>query len=184
MIESKNELNYFLQEDLKQFLLEGSIPGMKDFILQNERWYIYHLKRQLRYVEYYSTRKDILGVVLYFVHFFIYKRLCWKTKCIINPNTIGPGLTLWHLGSFTYVRKGSVIGNNFTMVGGVVLGQKKGDGKERIVIGDNCYCGINVTIIGNVTVGDNVKIGAHALVDKDIPSNCIAVGVPAKAKKI
>lgn len=50
----------------------------------------------------------------------------------------------------------------------------------RVVVGDNVSIGTGAKIIGNIKIGDNVKIGANAVVVKDIPSNCTAVGVPAK----
>ncbi|HEY9610735.1 hypothetical protein [Allocoleopsis sp.] len=49
-----------------------------------------------------------------------------------------------------------------------------------IQIGNRVWCGINVTILAGVSIGDDVVIGAGSLVCKDIPSNSIAVGVPAK----
>lgn len=50
----------------------------------------------------------------------------------------------------------------------------------KIKIGNNVWLGENVTILKNVTIGDNVIIGIGSIVTKDIPSNSIAVGVPAK----
>jgi acetyltransferase-like isoleucine patch superfamily enzyme len=52
-----------------------------------------------------------------------------------------------------------------------------------IHIGNRVWCGINVTILAGVTIGDDVVIGAGSVVCKDIPSNSIAVGVPAKVIK-
>lgn len=55
--------------------------------------------------------------------------------------------------------------------------------KEKIGdirIGDNVFIGTNVTILYDVTIGSNVVIGAGSLVNKDIPSNSIVGGVPAK----
>lgn len=49
----------------------------------------------------------------------------------------------------------------------------------EINIGSRVWCGINVTIIAGVTIGDDVVIGAGSVVVKDIPSRCIAAGVPA-----
>ncbi len=49
-----------------------------------------------------------------------------------------------------------------------------------IVLGDNVYVGNCSIIMGGVTVGDNVVIGAGAIVTRDIPSNSVAVGVPAR----
>lgn len=50
----------------------------------------------------------------------------------------------------------------------------------KVMIGNNVNTGYNVTILKGVTVGDNVFIGANSLVTKDIPSNCIAAGIPCK----
>lgn len=55
--------------------------------------------------------------------------------------------------------------------------------KGEIVIGNNVWLGDKVTICGGVHIGDNVIIGANSVVTKDIPSNSMAAGVPAKVIK-
>ncbi|MBR0274118.1 MAG: sugar O-acetyltransferase [Bacteroidaceae bacterium] len=55
---------------------------------------------------------------------------------------------------------------------------------EPVTIGNNVWIGGSVTILPGVTIGDNVTIGAGSVVAKDIPSNCIAVGNPAKLIKM
>ncbi len=52
-----------------------------------------------------------------------------------------------------------------------------------IVIMDNVWLGRNVRVHKGVTIGENSIIGANAIVTKNIPSNCIAVGIPAKVVK-
>ena len=52
--------------------------------------------------------------------------------------------------------------------------------KGPIVIWDNVFIGAHVTILYDVTIGSNVIIGAGSLVNRDIPSNCIVAGVPAR----
>lgn len=54
---------------------------------------------------------------------------------------------------------------------------------KPVTIGNNCWIGGSVTILPGVTIGDNVTIGAGSVVVKDIPSNSIAVGNPAKVIK-
>ena len=54
---------------------------------------------------------------------------------------------------------------------------------KPIVVGNGVYFGNNVIVMPGVTIGDNVVIGAGAVVTKDIPSNSVAVGVPAKVIK-
>jgi putative colanic acid biosynthesis acetyltransferase WcaB len=81
---------------------------------------------------------------------------------IINPNTIfGDGCT---------VRCNTVIGNN-------------GKDKNAPVLGKNVDIGVNCCIIGNIKIGDNVIIGAGTVITKDIPSNVVVVGNPAKIIK-
>ena len=51
---------------------------------------------------------------------------------------------------------------------------------DHVTIEDNVWIGENVTICPGVTIGENSVIGAGAVVTKDIPANCIAVGNPAR----
>lgn len=72
------------------------------------------------------------------------------------------------------------------MTGGVLLFRDKVPDLEvtkPIVIGDNVYIGNNVIILPGVTIGNNVIIGAGAVISKSIPSNSVAVGVPARIIK-
>ncbi len=59
--------------------------------------------------------------------------------------------------------------------------------KERelpITIGEDCWLGGNVTVLSGVTIGDRCIIGAGSVLTKDIQSDCVAVGNPAKVIKI
>lgn len=51
---------------------------------------------------------------------------------------------------------------------------------KKITIGDNVWLGGNTVVTPGVTIGSNVVIGAGSVVTKDIPDNCVAVGVPCK----
>lgn len=51
---------------------------------------------------------------------------------------------------------------------------------DEVHIGSDVWIGANVTILPGVTIGDNVVVAAGAVVNKDIPSNSLAVGVPAR----
>lgn len=54
---------------------------------------------------------------------------------------------------------------------------------KPIAVGDGCWIGINTTILCDVTIGDGAVIGAGALVNKSIPADVMAAGVPAKIVK-
>ena len=55
---------------------------------------------------------------------------------------------------------------------------------DKVAVGDNCRFGLGVRIFGSVKIGNNVTIGANAVVTKDIPDNAVVGGVPAKIIKI
>jgi len=55
--------------------------------------------------------------------------------------------------------------------------------KADTYIGGNCVIGINAIILPGIKIGDNVAVGAGAVVTKDVPSGCIVVGNPAKIIK-
>ena len=52
--------------------------------------------------------------------------------------------------------------------------------KGKVIIGKNAKIGAHSTIMPGVTIGKNTVIGAHSFVNKNIPANCIAYGVPVK----
>ena len=54
---------------------------------------------------------------------------------------------------------------------------------NKVIIGDRVWCGINVTILSGVKIGNDVIIGAGSVVNKDIEDGAIVVGVPAKKIK-
>ena len=68
--------------------------------------------------------------------------------------------------------------NNLNCFDGVRM-----DKMGRIIIGNNVYIGTNAIILPNVKIGDNAIIGAGAVVTKNVPSNMVCVGVPAKCIK-
>lgn len=178
MILSKQDLKFYLEEDLKRF--DGKKPILKDLILNNETWYIFHYIRHLRYVEYYKDKDK----VLFLWHFFRYKRLGFKLRFTIYPNTIGPGFRIYHAGDFVHVGPNVKIGKNCTMLPGVVFGNKTEEPDDRpVIVGDNCYFGLGCKIFGGVRIGNNVTVGANSVVTKDISDNAVVGGVPAKVIK-
>jgi len=60
--------------------------------------------------------------------------------------------------------------------------KQQGINSKKIIISDNVWIGTGVTILQGVTIGKNSIIGAKSLVNKDIPENVIAFGVPCKVK--
>jgi serine O-acetyltransferase len=74
----------------------------------------------------------------------------------------------------------AIVGSDVTMYQGVTLGGTgKGHGKRHPTICDNVFIGNNANILGNITVGENSRVGAGSVVLADVPPNSTVVGVPA-----
>jgi serine O-acetyltransferase len=91
---------------------------------------------------------------------------------------IGGGLRIWHFGGII-LNAHVVMGENCTLRPGVVIGILHSD-DDVPVIGNNVDIGVGAKILGAIHIGDNVKIGANAVVITDVPDNCTAVGIPAR----
>lgn len=177
MIKTKKDLINYVKLDKKRF--DNRAPNFKDRILHNECWYIYKYILHIRYLEYYKNNNNsIWHKIKYLYHFYFYKKLSFITKLTIYPGTVGPGLRIYHIGSFLHIGKNVKIGKNCTLVSGVIFGNKNETDDCKISVGDNCYFGADCKILGNVNIGDNVIIGANTVITKDIPDNAVVGGVP------
>lgn len=78
------------------------------------------------------------------------------------------------------VNPGVVIGRNFNIAQGCLIGNAEGAPKGTPVIGDNVYMSANSIIIGGVKIGNNVLIAPGAFVNFDVPDNAIVIGNPGK----
>lgn len=179
MIKTSKDLHEYLAADLARL---GKRPNLKDWLLKNEAWYIWRYMYVLRHLEYHLNTGH---TVKYLWYFFRYKRMCFNLKIDIKPNNLGPGFRLVHLGALVRIKRDCKIGKNCTMLPGVVIGNKHFNSTgEPVTVGDNCYFGLGAKMFGSVTIGNNVTIGANAVVTKDIPDNAVVGGVPAKIIRI
>lgn len=109
-----------------------------------------------------------------------------ETGCDIHPGaTIGKRFFIDH-ATGVVVGETSIVGDDVTLYQGVTLGGvsfKKGE-KRHPTIGNRVVIGCNATVLGDITIGDDVRIGAGSVVLKDVPHNCTVVGVPGKIVKM
>jgi len=104
-----------------------------------------------------------------------------RTGIEIHPGaTIGEGLFIDH-GMGVVIGETTEIGNNVTLYQNVTLGGTGKDvGKRHPTIGNNVVVGAGARVLGPFTVGEGAKIGASAVVLKEVPPFCTVVGNPGR----
>ena len=88
------------------------------------------------------------------------------------------GVYLCHNGFGIVINPSATIGRGTTIQHCVTIGEMDGSHKCP-VIGEGCYIGARAIVLGDINIGNNVKIGAGAVVIRDVPENCTVIGVPA-----
>ena len=93
---------------------------------------------------------------------------------------IGKNLFIDH-GMGIVIGETTVIGDNVSIYQGVTLGGTKWEKKRRHPsVSDNVIIGAGAKILGPISIGKNSKIGANSVVTKNVPSNTVVVGIPAR----
>jgi serine O-acetyltransferase len=102
----------------------------------------------------------------------------------IHPGaTLGKGLMIDH-ASGVVIGETAVIGDNVSLLHHVTLGGSgTGTGMRHPTIGNGVLIGAGASVLGPVVLGANSKVGAGSVVVTDLPSHCVAVGVPARVVK-
>ncbi len=100
-----------------------------------------------------------------------------KLGILIYAGCCGRGLRIWHYGN---IMISATVGENCTLHGQACIGND-GISPKAPVLGNNVDVGIGAKIIGDVTIADDVKIGAGAVVTKSCyEKGATLVGVPAR----
>ena len=93
---------------------------------------------------------------------------------------IGKGLYIGHFGGI-FINEDAAIGENCNLSQGVTIGVGgRGEARGCPKIGDRVFMGPGAKIFGAITIGNDVAIGANAVVTKNLPDEAVAVGIPAK----
>ena len=181
MIQDKKTLREWIHQDFIAYKM--SYPVIARFTF-GENWEMFNYMKNLRKLEFYTNIKQYPWVkILRAYYWMIHRRNCKNTNIYIAPNSVGPGFHLVHRG-FRHILTDTKIGANCEILPNVLLGKKNPDAPSyQITIGNNCYISTGVTILGPIKIGNNVTIGAGAVVINDMPDNCIVGGIPAHVLK-
>ncbi len=121
----------------------------------------------------------VLKIVLRFISFILFK-INEMLGCSIPASCdIGPGLYIGHTGCI-FIHYDVKIGKNLSIGQQVTIGTKGLGVKGAPILGDNVYIGVGAKVLGPIKIGNNVRIGANAVIVKDVPDNVTVVGVPGK----
>ncbi|MBW4508365.1 MAG: serine O-acetyltransferase [Scytonematopsis contorta HA4267-MV1] len=102
----------------------------------------------------------------------------------IHPGAkIGKGVFIDH-GMGVVIGETAIVGDNTLIYQGVTLGGTgKETGKRHPTIGKNVVVGTGAKVLGNIDIGDGVRIGAGSVVLRDVPPGCTVVGIPGRIVK-
>ncbi len=130
-----------------------------------------------------------------FAHVFYHWKLFFLSRLIsqiakfftgveIHPGAeIGAGFFIDH-GMGVVIGETTVIGENVTIYQGATLGGTgKEKGKRHPTLGNNVVVGAGAKVLGSISIGDDVRIGAGSVVLINVPADCTVVGVPGRIVK-
>ena len=178
MITSYSEYKDYLEKDR----IASQIPSfdtlnqrLKNLFFPNEQW---RFIRALRFLEYCNNGK--FRGIIWLLAKYRFRKISIKYGYSIPINVFGPGLSLPHRGNII-INPNTSIGENCRIHVGVNIGAHKGKAPK---IGNNVYIGPGVIIFGDITIADNISIGANATVNKSFNEpNVVVAGTPAKIVK-
>jgi len=127
---------------------------------------------------FFTTRKIfIVNKMVSFLCFLVLKMNQLFTGISIPIGTkIGKGLYISHIGTII-INNNAVIGDNCNLAPMIVVGWGKSNEKFGVPkIGNRVWIGPGAKIFGPITIGDDVAIGANAVINKSIPNNAVVVG--------
>ncbi len=130
----------------------------------------------------YGVRPALLRKLLSFIYKALFKLVQIVTGIELPCEVvIGRNFVIDHFGGIV-ISGYAQFGDDCRIRNGVVVGLKNVHELVAPVIGNNVDIGAGAKLLGNIRIGDNVVIGANAVVLIDVPDDSLAVGVPAIIK--
>lgn len=170
------------KEDLREYLI------CDQYALHQERRCrprfgrdeIWRFEILLRKAEYYTNnRKNLINEILYLIYKFRFHRISVKLNFSIPLNVFGKGLSIAHYGPIV-VNSNARIGDYCRIQECVTIGSTGGSDRAP-QIGDFVFIASGARLIGDIKIGNNVAIGANAVVTKSFDENHVTLaGIPAK----
>jgi serine O-acetyltransferase len=122
---------------------------------------------------------------LWRIHLYLIARIFSQVARFFTGVDIHPGATIGRRlfidhGTGVVIGETAIVGNDVTIYQGVTLGGTgKQKGKRHPTVCDGVFIGNNANLLGDITIGENSRVGAGSVVLIDVPPNSTVVGVPA-----
>lgn len=127
------------------------------------------------YRKYHNSKSKVLKFLYHIGYHFSYRNAGVELPLNLS---LGAACLFLHPYGITINPKAK-IGKNLTILKGATIGAtNRGKMKGAPIIGDNVYIGLNSTVVGGITIGDDVLIAANTFVNFDVPSHSIVIGSP------
>lgn len=140
----------------------------------------YIFQHRLRHIIYLRIAQNTKNLILRKVCDYKLYRMSRKYGIEIKSKTkIGSGFILLHPYNIT-ITPYAKIGDNVTILKGATIGLSKGKYRGAPTIGNRVYIGLNSTILGGITIGNDVMIAPNTFVNIPVPDNSIVIGNPCK----
>ena len=129
----------------------------------------------------YVRPHPVLRLLFYPIAKIMWKHYTYKFGISIPYSAhIGPGFYIGHFGGIVVSHRAR-LGRDVNISQGVTVGlTNRGRRKGAPVIGDRVYLGPGVKVVGAITIGSDVAIGANCVVTDDVPDGSVVVGVPGR----
>jgi len=166
-----------VKSDLFRYTGTYSFQGLTRHIIQTPGFkYTVVMRAAAR-----TRAKGRLALPLHVMARYLLHRLERTYGISIPYNTqIGFGLYIGHFGGIV-VSYEAIIGRNCNINHGVTIGATYGGRYPGVPrIGNNVYLGPGSKIIGGIVIGNNVAVGANAVVTTSVPDNAVVIGVPGR----
>jgi serine O-acetyltransferase len=173
-------LKALLYADLERQLELGGRPGVRASLPRILRRLLH--PRFLPVALYRVSRGALLAGVPSLAHLLSYLNLILFGIEISPKCSIGPGIFFPHTSGT--VIGASKIGKNVTIFQGVTLGARNidmnFDPALRPELGDDVVIGAGAKVLGGISLGDNVRVGANSVLLRSVPANATVAGIPAR----
>lgn len=186
MITSYNDYKEYLTADLKNSNVKYPrfvfARMLKSWIAPDWIGEFLKIYRKTEYLYNCKSSDNFFSKLILLIYRIRLRQIQLKLGFSLPLNVFGKGLSIPHYGNII-VNPACKIGDNCRIHAGVNIGASGGSLKAPI-IGDNVYIGPGAIIFGDITIAENVSVGANSTVNRNIQErNVMVAGSPASIKK-